>query len=78
MFDLVEVLLNGVNTKLDDSIAKDYKTVDDLLAKYKDGTGYASYDKVTSGDRDKFKSSMASLSEDLAKISGSFGLEVAE
>ena len=33
---------------------------------------------VTSGDRDKFKSSMASLSEDLAQTSGSFGLEVAE
>jgi iron uptake system component EfeO len=78
VFELVEVLLNGVNNKLDDSITKDFKTVDDLLAKYKDGAGYASYDKVTSGDRDKFKSSMASLSEDLAQVTGSFGLEVAE
>ena len=68
----------GVNKKLDDSITKDFKTVDDLLAKYKEGSGYASYDKVTNGDRDKFKSSMASLSEDLAQMSGSFGLEVAE
>jgi len=78
VFDLVEVLLNGVNKKLGDSITKDFKTVDDLLAKYKDDAGYASYDKVTSGDRDKFKSSMASLSEDLAQVTGSFGLEVAE
>jgi iron uptake system component EfeO len=78
VFDLVEVLLKGVNKKLDDSITKDFKTVDDLLAKYKDGAGYASYDTVTSGDRDKFKSSMASLSEDLAQVTGSFGLEVAE
>jgi iron uptake system component EfeO len=78
VFDLVEVLLKGVNKKADDNITKDFKTVDDLLAKYKEGTGYASYDKVTSSDRDKFKSSMASLSEDLALVSGSFGLEVAE
>jgi len=78
VFDLVEVLLQGVNKKLDDSITKGFKTVDDLLAKYKEGTSYASYDKVTSGDRDKFKSSMASLSEDLAQITGSFGLEVAD
>ena len=35
------------------------------------------YDKVTGADRDKFKSSMAALSEDLAQVSGSFGLEVA-
>ena len=78
VFDLVDALLKGVDKKLDDSIAKDFKTVDDLLAKYKDGTGFMTYDKVTSGDRDKFKSSMASLSEDLAQVSGSFGLEVAE
>ena len=78
VFDLVDALLKGVDKKLDDSITKDFKTVDDLLAKYKDGTGFMTYDKVTSGDRDKFKSSMASLSEDLAQVSGSFGLEVAE
>ncbi|MEO8696016.1 MAG: iron uptake system protein EfeO [Acidimicrobiales bacterium] len=78
VFDLVEVLLSGVNKKLDDSITKDFTTVDDLLAKYKEGAGYASYDKVTNGDRDKFKTSMASLSEDLAQVTGSFGLEVVE
>ena len=78
VFNLVEVMLQGVNKKLDDSITKDFKTVDDLLANYKDGTGYATYDKVTSGDRDRFKSSMASLSEDLAQITGSFGLEVSD
>lgn len=78
VFDLVEALLKDVDKKLDDSITKGFTTVNDLLAKYKDGTGFMTYDKVTSGDRDKFKSSMASLSEDLAQISGSFGLEVAE
>ena len=78
VFDLVDALLRGVDKELDDSIAKDFKTVDQLLAKYKDGSGFMTYDKVTSGDRDKFKSSMAPLSENLAQVSGSFGLEVAE
>jgi iron uptake system component EfeO len=78
VFDLVEPLLKGVDAKLDTNITKDFTTVNDVLAKYKDGSGYMTYDKVTSADRDKFKSSMAALSEDLAQVSGSFGLEVAD
>lgn len=56
--------------KVDDN----FVTVDTILAKYKQGTGWASYDKLTKADRKALTAPITALAEDLAKLRGTLGL----
>jgi iron uptake system component EfeO len=59
-------------TEINEKLAK----VDAILAPYKQGTGYVSYEQVNDATRDQLKAAMADLSEELAEISGTMGLKV--
>jgi iron uptake system component EfeO len=61
-------LLADINEK----IAK----VEAIIAPYKQGNTYVSYDQVNDATRDQLKAAMADLSEALAEISGTIGLKV--
>ena len=76
VYSLIRPLLEPVDTALATAIDADFTTVDGLLAPYKTSTGYDTYEKLTDADRAKFKGALASMSEDLAKVAGSLGLEV--
>ena len=58
--------------EIDEGFAK----VDAILVPYQQGDGYVSYEQVSETSRDQLKAAMAGLSEELAEISGTMGLEV--
>jgi iron uptake system component EfeO len=59
-------------TEINEKLAK----VDALLAPYKQGDTYVSYEQVNDTSRDQLKAALADLSEELAEISGTMGLKV--
>jgi iron uptake system component EfeO len=59
-------------TAINDQFAK----VDAIMATYRRGNTFVSYDQVTEADRTKLKAALADLSEQLAQISGTMGLAV--
>lgn len=52
-----------------------YKAVDEVIAKYVDGTGYKPFSAVTAADLSSLQARMAKLSEVLAELPGRLGLE---
>ena len=56
---------------VDDNFAK----VDTILAKYKEGEGYVSYEKLTDEDRTVLAAAVNTLAEDLSTLRGKLGLE---
>ena len=57
---------------IDDQFGK----VDAIMAKYKQGDTYVSYEQVSDADRNQLKAALADLSEQLSQISGTMGLQV--
>jgi iron uptake system component EfeO len=56
------------------TVDKNFATVDAILAKYKVGADWESYDKVTEADRTALKGPVTALAEDLSKLRGVLGL----
>lgn len=52
-----------------------FQDVDVILAKYKSGDGFQTYDKVTESDRRAMKGPITTLAEDLSTLRGQLGLE---
>ncbi|WP_343315900.1 iron uptake system protein EfeO [Brucella sp. BE17] len=67
---LVEKEKPGLIAKVDEN----FKTVNDILAKYKKGDGYESYDKLTEDDRKALAGPVTTLAEDLSTLRGVLGL----
>jgi iron uptake system component EfeO len=57
--------------KVDDN----FKTVEDILAKYRQGDGYQTYDKVSDADRRALVGPVNTLAEDLSQLRGKLGLD---
>lgn len=57
-------------------INEKFARVDSILAPYRQGDTYVSYEQVNDATRDQLKAAMADLSETLAEISGTMGLKV--
>ena len=57
---------------INDQFAK----VDAIMAKYRQGNTFVSYDQVSDADRNQLKAALADLSEQLSQISGTMGLQV--
>jgi iron uptake system component EfeO len=76
--DINAELLEGVDSDLYHDIITRFDAIDAGLAAYDNGDGtYKPYDQLTDADRQPLQAELAALSENLAKIAGSFGLEVA-
>jgi iron uptake system component EfeO len=75
--DINAELLQGVDQPLYDAIIASFDAIDAALAKYANADGtYQSYDNLTDADRRPIQAELATLSENLAQVSGAFGLEV--
>lgn len=75
IFELLRPLVitrdKALATRIDGNFAK----VDKLLAKYRVGDGYKSYDKLTANDRNAMKGAVTALAEDLSKLRGTLGVD---
>jgi iron uptake system component EfeO len=56
-------------------VDENFKHVDAILAKYKSGDGFQSYEKVQENDRKAMKGPITALAEDLSTLRGQLGLE---
>jgi iron uptake system component EfeO len=72
--DLLHPLTAKADAKLSADVDKNFAAVDKILAKYKVGPGWQSYDKVTEEDRTALKGPVTALAEDLSKLRGVLGL----
>ena len=72
--DLLRPLTVKADAKLADQVDRNFAKVDAILAKYKSGAGFVSYDKVTEEDRVALKGPVTALAEDLSKLRGTLGL----
>jgi iron uptake system component EfeO len=75
IFELLRPLLVKRDKPLVDRITANFGKVDALLAKYKEGDGYKSYDKLTEADRNALKGPITTLAEDLSKLRGTLGVD---
>ncbi|MBB5700834.1 iron uptake system component EfeO [Ochrobactrum daejeonense] len=72
--ELFKPLLEKENSDLVKKVEVNFKTVDDILAKYKKGEGYESYDKLSDDDRKALAGPVTTLAEDLSTLRGTLGL----
>jgi iron uptake system component EfeO len=73
--DLLRPLTAKADVTLVNEIDHNFATVDKILTKYKLGTGFESYDKVTEEDRTALRGPITALAEDLSKLRGILGLD---
>jgi iron uptake system component EfeO len=72
--DLLRPLTAKADARLTEAVDKNFAKVDTILAKYKSGSGFVSYDNVTEADRTALKGPVTALAEDLSKLRGALGL----
>ncbi|MFW5387156.1 iron uptake system protein EfeO [Yersinia sp. 2542 StPb PI] len=73
--NLLRPLLEKADQPLLQKIDANFKTVDNVLAKYRTKEGYESYEKLTDADRNAMKGPITALAEDLAQLRGVLGLD---
>ncbi|CAN5755111.1 hypothetical protein BH24ACT6_BH24ACT6_08440 [soil metagenome] len=74
-FETLEGAVEAKDTELVERIEAGFEDADELIEKYEDGDGYQSFDELTEEDSDAFKTTLGSLADDLALVSGVLGLE---
>ena len=72
--DLFRPLIAEKNQALLDKTDANFKTVNDILAKYTTANGFETYDKLTEADRKTLQAPINALAEDLAQLRGTLGL----
>lgn len=73
--DLLRPLLQKADPALLAKIDANFKKVDRVLSKYRQGEGFDTYDKLTDADRNAMKGPITTLAEDLAMLRGTLGLD---
>ena len=72
--DLFRPLIAEKNQALLDKTDANFKTVNEILAKYQTANGFETYDKLTEADRKALQAQINALAEDLAQLRGTLGL----
>ena len=72
--DLVRPLIADSEGEFLATVDANFAKVDEILAKYKEGDGYMSYEKLTDADRDVLSAAVNTLAEDLSTLRGKLGL----
>jgi iron uptake system component EfeO len=72
---LLDPLVTRQDPKLTGRLKDNFTRVDGLLAKYKDGTGYVSFEKVSVQDRTTLKGPINTLAEDPSALRGTLGID---
>jgi len=73
--DLLRPALQKANPQLLAKVDTNFRKVDDVLGKYRTPTGFASYEKLTTPDRNALKGPITALAEDLALLRGTLGVD---
>lgn len=73
--DLIRPLIAGKEREFLSAVDANFARVNAILGKYREGDGYASYDKLTAGDRKLMAAAINTLAEDLSKLRGKLGLD---
>lgn len=73
--DLFRAAVEEKDAALLEATDANFKRVNEILAKYKTDTGFATYDKLTESDRKALQTPINALAEDLAKLRGTLGLD---
>lgn len=73
--DLLRPLLQKANPQLLAKVDANFKKVDGILSKYRTKDGFASYEKLTTSDRNALKGPITTLAEDLSLLRGTLGLD---
>lgn len=74
IFDLVSPLLKDKDGDFIKKVTANFEKVETTLAKYKDGNGFQTYDKLTDADRKVLGAAVNTLAEDLSTLRGKLGL----
>ncbi|MDO4879336.1 MAG: iron uptake system protein EfeO [Neisseria sp.] len=72
--DLFRPAIAEKNKELLDTVDANFKQINTILAKYKKGKGFESYDKLSEEDRKKLQAPINTLAEELGKLRGTLGL----
>ncbi|AXV18272.1 EfeM/EfeO family lipoprotein (plasmid) [Neorhizobium sp. SOG26] len=75
IFQLVRPLVEKQDPAFVQKVAGNFATIETTLAKYKEGDGYKSYDKLTDDDRNVLSAAVNTLAEDLSTLRGKLGLD---
>jgi iron uptake system component EfeO len=75
IYTLLRPLAAKRNATFVKRVDDNFKQVGAILAKYKTGNGFVSYDKVQESDRKAMKGPITTLAEDLSTLRGQLGLE---
>jgi len=73
--ELVRPLIEKQEAAFFESVDKNFARVNTILAKYKEGEGYVSYEKLTDADRKVLAAAVNTLAEDLSTLRGKLGLD---
>jgi iron uptake system component EfeO len=73
--ELVRPLIAESEATFLKAVDGNFQRIDTILAKYKAGDGYLSYDKLTGDDRKILAAAVNTLAEDLSKLRGKLGLD---
>ncbi|MFC4624830.1 iron uptake system protein EfeO [Daeguia caeni] len=72
--ELFKPLVEKEKPGLIEKVEANFKAVNDILAKYRKGDGFESYDKLTEADRKALAGPVNTLAEDLSTLRGVLGL----
>ncbi|MDK4531189.1 ferrous iron transporter, partial [Kingella kingae] len=73
--DLFRPQIAEKNQALLDKVDANLKQVNEVLAKYRDGKSFQTYDKLSDTDRKALQAPINTLAEDLAQLRGTLGLK---
>ncbi|MCX8995566.1 iron uptake system protein EfeO [Rhizobiaceae bacterium BDR2-2] len=73
--ELVRPLIEKTEGDFLKTVDENFAKVDTILAKYKEGDGYVSYEKLTDDDRKVLATAVNTLAEDLSTLRGKLGLD---
>jgi len=73
--ELLRPMVSKANPQLQAKVDANFKKVDAILSKYRTKTGFESYEKLTSADRNALKGPITALAEDLSLLRGTLGLD---
>lgn len=72
---LLDPLVQRRDPALLTRVRGNFAKVDAVLAKYRDGQGFESYDKLAPEDRNRLKGPVTALAEDLSTLRGTLGID---
>ena len=75
VFGVLKPLVNAKDPVLVARVDGNFARVDATLAKYKQGEGFESYDKLSGADKNALKRSITALAEDLSTLRGKLGVD---